>query len=246
MNYPWNTKALSWGEHPPTRRLFRTLTAFYRAFPCLFVPFLCIGLLASAGCATHRVRIAAHGDSQHPISKDQKITVAPPDPAQRGGDVLYRTLLEELSLAGFQVVSQADADYMLVVFLDQNDHEISGPSPTLRGNYLRTASMHPGLGTTANYPIYSSAKYSIHSSADYPIYSSQEALSWPTMHTGSEGIRLSLYPTRVGQPAQLHSAWEGYVDSGRATVPPERQRRMVKTLLSYFGRDFVGKIRLPE
>jgi hypothetical protein len=59
----------------------------------------------------------------------------------------------------------------------------------------------------------------------------------------AQGIRLRLYPRANSRAASLQPAWDGYIDGG-PKVSAERQPILLKTLLSYFGRDFTGSAPL--
>jgi hypothetical protein len=61
----------------------------------------------------------------------------------------------------------------------------------------------------------------------------------------SQGIHLQLYTRDDLRAGRLQRAWEGFIDAGiRAT--PESEPVLLRTLIPYFGKDHVGKVRLLE
>ena len=197
---------------------------------CLLLSALTI---AVAGCAQHSAYVLTRGNLQHPVSRADKIAVTAPGNSQSRTDELYRTLLAELEAGGFKVVSHAEADFHLVVLLDKNAHSGYVAPPPI----THVAIPLDAIGGSRYYPT---SPYS-HQTASYtppepPV----------KVYRESEGIRLSLYPTRVQQPAHLQTAWDGFVDSGRNRVPRSRHHALLKTLLSYFGQDFDGRAKLVE
>ncbi len=195
----------------------------------LLLLWLCAVMLASFGCAERKAYVVARHDPLHPVSKADKIAVSEPSPTQSRGEELYRALIAELKAGGFQIVAPDEAAFKLVVLVDRHARAVAVP-PQLPVMYSTTQVVIPGGSyIVAGPPM-----------RDGPLPRLDKE------YRESEGIRLSLYPARVLNPAQLQTAWDGYVDSGHARLVTERERTLLRTLLSYLGQDFVGFVRLPE
>ncbi len=186
-------------------------------------------MLASFGCAQRKAYIVARHDPLHPVSKADKIAVSEPSPTQSRSEELHRALIAELKAGGFQIVAPDEATFKLVVLVDRHARAVA-VQPQLSVMYSTTQVAIPG----GSYVVAGS------SMRDGPLPGLDKE------YRESEGIRLSLYPARASNPAQLQTAWDGYVDSGRARLASDRDRTLLRTLLSYLGQDFVGFVRLPE
>jgi hypothetical protein len=60
-----------------------------------------------------------------------------------------------------------------------------------------------------------------------------------------QGIRLQLFSRPRAPAGRPETAWEGYIDAG-FKVSPEREPVLLKTLLTFFGKDYNGRARLVE
>ncbi len=184
-------------------------------------------VLAVVGCAQRSAYVVARHQPGLDVSKSSKIAlIAPASPQQRSEQV-YRAALTALNTGGFRLVTPAEADYQLIVLLDKNTHTVTGPAPV---DYV---------GSSAAVVPSGSVYYGVSTPMGYAPQSVEE------VHE-SGGIRLSLYPTRAVKPAQIRTAWDGYVDSGRTEVSPEHDHALLRTLLRYFGQDFIGRAKLAE
>jgi hypothetical protein len=192
--------------------------------------FLLLGalMLASAGCAQHSAYVVARRQPGLEVSSASKIAFAAPASPQSRCDEVCRATLDELKAGGFRLVAPAEADYQLIVLLDKSTRSVAmAPAPVI---FLPA----PDIAVAG------AGHYSVFTPMSYPSPQSAEELR------ESAGIRLTLYPTRVTQPAQLQAAWDGYVDSGRVEVPNERYQALLQTLLRYFGQDFIGRAKFAE
>jgi hypothetical protein len=61
----------------------------------------------------------------------------------------------------------------------------------------------------------------------------------------TQGIRLKLFRTHATGTDRLRPAWEGYIEGG-TTVRARRAGVLLRTLFTYFGKDFTGVAPLVE
>ena len=59
------------------------------------------------------------------------------------------------------------------------------------------------------------------------------------------GIRVQVYPTQQLLAGRFETAWDGYIEAG-LRLRPEQRNLLLRTPLDYFGREFSGKVRLPD
>jgi hypothetical protein len=191
--------------------------------------WLCALTLVSSGCAQRHPFVVARLNPQHTVSKADKIAVTEPNTARSSSKELYRALMAELEAGGFQVAPPAEAHYKLIVLLDRHATTVTVPSQA--GPRLETTQVvSPGTGFPGTRPSLLLGP----PPAPYKEYRE------------SEGIRLSLYPARASNPAQLQIAWDGYVDSGHARLSPKCHHALLKALLNHFGQDYTGQAELLE
>jgi len=146
---------------------------------------------------------------------------------------LNQVLTEVLKCDGPNARSAVDADYVLAYWIEESWDEVvpasqpprqENPEPVMIG-----AAQDPTQGRMAG--------ESFHSLKD----DSQPA----PRYVPSKGVKLTLYANRGPVSARLTPVWEGYIELG-SSESPAHLKAAVQNLLTYFGKDFVGRIHLQK
>ena len=139
----------------------------------------------------------------------------------------------ELRQQGFHVVTSGEAEYTLTYWIDESwkrgkivvsDREGTWANP--RDADTRLPSLPPFFGPPR--PYYERS------------LGMQHVLEVPYE---TKGIRLKLFHQASMRAGQMQTAWDGYIEGGDR-VSEKREPVLVRTLLNYFGRDFVGEAKL--
>jgi len=195
---------------------------------------VCAGVLAT-GCASRSAYVIARQNVRYPLSLTNKIAIAEhahPRPEEQS---LRTALMSELRQQGFNLVASSEAEYTLTYWIDLSwkrgkivvsDREGTWADPN-RGHGYPYASQVPPFFQTPGY----------HSE---PTLSMQHVVEVPWE---TKGIRLKVFPQETMRAGNMQTAWDGYIEGGDQ-VSEEREPALVRTLLSYFGKDFLGRAPL--
>jgi len=195
---------------------------------------LLLGLIAVVtGCASSTAYVIARGDTRFHLNATDRIALATHPKPSKSTLTLQQTLVTALQEKGIEIVSPAEAEFTLTYWLD--DSWKPGKKVIYsQGGWQRDFYPVSAGGTFAG-PYGGIFGYSaepiLPKVVDSPFY--------------VQGIRLKLYP-KTGQGAgQFETAWEGYIEGGDR-VSAKRGPVLLRTLLQYFGQDFVGRAELVE
>ncbi len=187
-----------------------------------------VSIVLSTGCAHQKTYVVARHNPQRTVSIESRIAVSPPANDKSQNVSVYQAALAELAAAGFRIVPPAEAEYTLLVLVDKHARAVAGsPSPMTQVSPYMVISGSDG--STSRTPLYR---------GPFPTPTKEYSVS--------EGIRLSLYPARADNAAQIQPVWDGFVDSGHLRLSPEQHRPMIRLLLRYFGQDFAGEVQPIE
>ena len=199
---------------------------------CLLLSLLTIVL---AGCASNHPTMGAwRGAGFSPARSDKIALTLRPNPSAEDAEV-GRILTAELEREGFNLVPLAEADYTLAyaveddsteTYLPRRDFTISPPPQT--SNVIMASGIPGPPGLTPVTP---------------QGYQSSIGPSVIVYH--SKGIRLYLYTNPKTHPGGFQIAWSGCIDAGEK-VSAKREPLLVEALLGYFGKDYVGRVTLPQ
>ncbi|PYI82440.1 MAG: hypothetical protein DME26_17655, partial [Verrucomicrobia bacterium] len=149
-------------------------------------------------------------------------------------EALCVALTAELKQQGFHLVPQEEADYTLTYWIEDNWYLREIPKRTY----------DPGVSPVSTpmqpLPPGAAAIYSDPFNRSYRVTETLVDDSVPV-----QGIRLQLYYRPSGRTGRPQTVWEGYIDAG-FKVSPEREPALLKTLLTFFGKDYTGRARLVE
>ena len=192
----------------------------------------CAGLLAT-GCTSRSAYVIARQNAQYQLNLTNRIAIAEhahPGPEEQS---LRTTLLSELRQQGYRLVAPSEADYTLTYWIDVSwkrgkivvsDREGTWADPNRNSGYHHVP---PPFFQTGG--VYSERAPSKQHVVEVP---------WET-----KGIRLKVFPQESMRAGNLQTAWDGYIEVGDE-VSEAREPVLVRTLLGYFGTDFVGKAKL--
>lgn len=199
---------------------------------CLF-PLLLFVVWWSTGCASKQAYVIARLDPQYSPTSSNKLALARQNQPRSEEQELSRALVAELERQGFQIVPQAEADYTLACWIE-NDWRTQKtivrtvePGLVLRGGVPTQMPLAPGSPTQFYH-------HQLHHHQVARVVDEQ---------VPAQGIRLRLYPRESPQAGRFQPAWDGYIDGG-SKISLKRQPILLKTLLGYFGRDFNGRATL--
>jgi hypothetical protein len=196
---------------------------------CLLL-FALVLAISSAGCASNGVLVSAQRNAQFsPTPADTIVMALRPNPSAEDA-ALGTALLAELAREDFNIVTNVDAAYTLTYLVEDDSTErtyfhpevYQRPPPQTTGDILATEMGNPGRLAPQNTVIVPT-----------------------TLVFRARGIRLYLYANPKRHPGGLQVAWTGCIESGR-TIPTNREPLLIKTLLGYFGQDYLGRVNLPQ
>ena len=197
-------------------------------FPLLMV------LAMTAGCASHKAYVVARRDPQYSPNPTNRIALANHLKPRPEEEALCVSLTTELKQQGFHLVPQEEADYTLAYWIEDNWYLREIPKRTY----------DPGVSPVSTpmqpFPAGPAGIYSDPFNRSYRVTETEVDDSVPV-----QGIRLQLYYRPTGRTGRPQTVWEGYIDAG-FKVSPEREPALLKTLLTFFGKDYAGRTRLVE
>lgn len=206
-----------------------------------FLFSLLVVVTISTGCASHTAYVLARRDASYSPNPTNKIAIVNHLHSRPEDQELSVALMAELKKQGFRLVPQEEADYTLSYWIEDNWRERKVPVQ----RYDPTG-YDPRFGSG---PISPSQAHYAQAVSGGVIYQSQmpgtvtETLVDDPVAV--QGIRLQLYSRASAPGGRPCSAWEGYIAAG-FKVTPRREPLLLRTLLTYFGKDYAGRARLVE
>ena len=205
--------------------------------PLTFAALLaCVCGCLLTGCASRAYVIARH-NAQYHLSPTNRITIADhahPAPEEQS---LRTALLSELRQQGFNVVASTEAEYTLTYWIDISWKRGKIVIPNQDARWSQPVIV-PGGGNHDNrVPPRMIPAGQTDSDSSLSMQHVVE-VPWET-----KGIRLKVFPQASMRAGNLQTAWDGYIEVGD-DVSEAREPVLVRTLLNYFGTDFVGKATL--
>ncbi len=191
---------------------------------------LLMALAMTSGCASHKAYVLARRDPQYSPSPTNRIALANHLKPRPQEEALCITLTAELHQQGFHLVPQEEADYTLAYWIEDNWY--------LREIPVRTYKPGGSPAPLAPLPPGAAAFYS-------PLYRPKVTETMVDDSVPVQGIRLQLYYRPSGRTGRPQTVWEGYIEAG-FKVSPGREPALLKTLLTFFGKDYAGRSRLVE
>lgn len=197
------------------------------------------GLLALAtatGCASHKAYVLARRDPQYSPNPTNRIALVNHLKPRPEEEALRAILTAELKQLNFHLVPQEQADYTLTYWIENNWELRKVPEQTY------DPSFGPPFTTAPIGPLPPGATV-FYQDTLHPPHRAMETMVEHAIPV--QGIRLQLY-SRPSTPAgRPETVWEGYIDAG-SKVAPEREPVLLKTLLTFFGKDHAGRTKLVE
>ena len=185
------------------------------------------------GCSS-RAYVIARQNVQYPLSVANKIAIADhahPAPEEQS---LRSALNGELRQKGFNVVPPSEAEYTLTYWIDVSWKRGKIVVPNQDSTWTDRHLVTPGRNDGSLPPRITPATFS-----DSPLGIQHVVeVPWET-----KGIRLKVFPQASMRAGNMQTAWDGYIEVGD-DVSEAREPLLVRTLLNYFGTDFVGKAKL--
>ena len=193
----------------------------------------CAGLLAT-GCASRNAYVIARHNAQYQLNVTNRIVIADHAHPRPEEESLRAALMSELRQQGFHLVAASEAEYTLTYWIDVSWKQGKIVVSDREGTWA-DPNHYPGYHAPHVPPFFQIAgAYSERTAAKQRVVE----VPWET-----KGIRLKVFPQESMRAGNLQTAWDGYIEVGDE-VSEERQPALVRTLLNYFGTDFVGKARL--
>jgi hypothetical protein len=202
---------------------------------CLLLTLMTI---LSAGCATNNgVIVSARHDAHFSPTRTDKISMAlRPNPSAEDA-ALGSILQAELKSEGFDIVTNADADYALACLVEDDS------TVETYWHHELVASPNPYVVTL---PPQTTGDRIVQDLTGQRQREFGETVTVPVAVTVQrKGIRLYLYTNPKTHPGGLQIAWQGCIEAGK-TIPAGRELVLIRTLLGYFGQDYVGRVTLPQ
>ncbi len=193
-----------------------------------------MALAMTTGCASHKAYVLARRDPQYSSSPTNRIALANHLKPRPQEEALGIALTAELKQQGFRLVPQEEADYTLAYWIEDNWYLRSIPKRTYEPG------VSPASAPLAPLPRGAAANYPYPLDRPYRVTETEVDDSVPV-----QGIRLQLYYRPSGRTGRPQTVWEGYIDAG-FKVSPGREPALLKTLLTFFGKDHAGRARLVE
>ena len=193
------------------------------------LPTLALAVL-SAGCATGRPEVNTWHDARFSPTPTNTIALTERPHPNAQDQALGQMLVTEMQREGFHFVSAAQADYLLTYVLDDTAEEREVVEPRPPDNMLLGRSLTPQTTDQIFFRSYQ------------PGFQSGVT---STVVFQSKDIRLYVYTNPKTHREGLQMVWQGSISAG-TSVTVEKELRLVRTLLTYFGRNQNGKVGLVE
>jgi hypothetical protein len=203
-------------------------------------PWLMVVALAP-GCASHKAYVLARRDASFSPTPATRIAMVDHLKPRPEDQELSVALMAELKRQGFHLVPQGEAEYTLSYWIEENwrqrkvlvkTYDPVGLDPGFNSSAIPRSQLEYGMAVSGG-TIYPSPR------------DGRVTETWVDDPVAVQGIRLQLYSRESARAGRLQTAWEGYIDAG-FKVSPEREPILLRTLLTYFGKDYAGRARLVE
>lgn len=194
-----------------------------------------IALALLTGCAIRKAQVVARSDVPLVVATTNTFAIANHPTPVAGDDALKRDLVRELNRAGFQLTTATNADYTIVYWIEEGWRTTRGGGPQF--GYAGGPIPMGGPMLAGQYGSYEQVRPGFYGNP-YRDYGMDVERPLP-----SQGIHLQLYTRDDLRAGRLQRAWEGFIDAG-FTVTPEREPFLLRTLIAYFGKDHVGKVKI--
>jgi hypothetical protein len=198
----------------------------------LFGLMVCLPLL-TISCASPTAYVIARQSARYPLSLTNRITIADHAQPREEEQSLRTTLLAELHQLGFKVVSPDQAEYTLTYWIDESWKRAKIVVSDREGTWAipHDADIHSAALPAFFGPTGTSYERSL---------GMQHVVEVPYE---TKGIRLKLFHQESMRAGQMLTAWDGYIEGGDQ-ISAKREPVLVRTLLNYFGKDFIGRAKL--
>ena len=193
-------------------------------------------ILLTPGCSSRSAYVVARHDVRYPLSLTNKIAIAEhahPRPEEQS---LRTVLMAELRERGFNVVPSTEAEYTLTYWIDVSWRRGKIVVSNREGTWSDPYSGPRGYSAPYAPPPFGPRAGSYYT----PVPSVPEVVDVPWE---TQGIRLKVFPQESMRAGNLQTAWDGYIEGGDE-VSEKREPVLVRTLLSYFGTEFIGRAKL--
>jgi hypothetical protein len=186
------------------------------------------------GCTSGTAYIIARKNTQYVWNATSKIAIADQAYPREEDQGLRQVVLTALLQQGLDLVAPGNADYTLAYWIDES-WKTGKKLVTDRSGYWWDPIREPGPPLARNIPpILGQPGFGV---AYREIIPQQRVVDAPY---AIKGIRLKLIPR-----SSLQTAWDGYIEAG-TQVAEDREPLLLRTLLNYLGKDFVGRAKLVK
>lgn len=201
---------------------------------------ICALTLAVAGCSSRTAYVIARQNAQYQLCTTNRIVLSDPAQSRTEDQTLRKALLAVLHQRGFNVVTSDESEFTLTCWVDESWDRArkvisSGEgywADTGFGSGYNSAPLpRPGIEPAGAIYIYPERDTAIQRVVEVPY--------------SVKGIRLRLFRHDSEHPGRPETAWEGYIEGGDR-VSEEREPILLRTLLNYFGKDFIGRAKLIQ
>lgn len=190
---------------------------------------------AVTGCASRTAYVVARQNAQYRLSATNRIAIADHAHPREEETALRQALMAELRQQGFDLVAPDKAEFTLTYWIDESWKRgklvVSNRAGTWADPDSSYQNVPPYFGPPGVPYPYAQPELGIQRVVDVP---------YSTM-----GIRLKLFDQASMRSGRMQTAWDGYVEGGDR-VSEKREPVLLRTLLQYFGRDFVGRAKLVQ
>lgn len=143
---------------------------------------------------------------------------------------LQGVVVAELERGGFRIVPQSEADCTLACQVENNWRTCLRPPMPLFQSSVTLVFANRGCAVQPVKPLLVS-----YSAGAFPCKKQIPAL----------GVRLDFYSSPSLRAGRFETAGESTIEAGSG-LRPEREPIQVKILLTYSGREYVGRLKLTE
>jgi hypothetical protein len=188
-----------------------------------FTLFLLTATILLTACA-HKTSVIAKRNPAYSPSLADRIAITERSIRNPETDALKQAVTVELARRGAKVVPTPESEFALGCWVDESWESV-GPA-------VRTIMASQRNIDLRNRPA----------SYDTPM---PVQVQVPRNTEYTKGIRLRLFVTRPKNTNRVETAWEGYI-AGGPRLSPKQYKPLLRTLLDYFGKDYVGNVKLVE
>jgi len=196
-------------------------------------------LTLATGCASRTAYVIARQNGGYQVGITNRITLADQAHPREEEQALRNYLLTQLPLQGFELVTPEQAEYALAYWIDKSWRR-GKVVVSHRQGYWVNPTIEPGppfLLPSSPYLWTPSFTYS-----GQPQLGIQHVVE---VAYATQGIQLKLFYLESMRSGRMQTAWEGYIEAGDR-VSKQREPVLLRTLLNYVGKDFVGRAKLVQ